>query len=84
MKSKKARIIFLAPNTEVSEELDTRLDALVNEAKQREIPVVYCLSKRLLGKAVQMTIKQSVITVFDPDGAYDLFKKIIRFVVPPS
>jgi ribosomal protein L7Ae-like RNA K-turn-binding protein len=82
VKAKKVRILFIAPNTEVSAELDERLLDLISQAQIKEIPVVYCLNKRQLGKAVQMTIKQSVIAVIDPDGAYDLFKKIIRYVSP--
>jgi ribosomal protein L7Ae-like RNA K-turn-binding protein len=82
VKANKVRIVFLAINTEASEALDDKLDALINEAKQREVPICYCLSKRLLGKAVQKTMKQAVVAVYDPDGAFDLFKKIIRYLDP--
>jgi ribosomal protein L7Ae-like RNA K-turn-binding protein len=76
----KTRLLLLAPNVEDSEELDERLNALLLEATQRDVPVLYCLSKRLLGKALQMSMKQSVVAVLDPDGAYDLFKLILQAI----
>lgn len=76
----KTRLLLLAPNTEASEELDHRIDSLLSLASEKEIPAIYCLSKRLLGKHAQMSMKQSVIAVLDPDGAYEHFKPIIRFI----
>ena len=74
------RLVLLAPNTESSEVLDEKIESMVCEAQCRNIPVLYSLSKRLLGKAVLVSMKQSVIGIFDPDGAYDQFKLIIRFI----
>ena len=80
VKTKHVRIVFIAPNTDVSEELDEKIDHIMLEARNREIDVMYCLSKRLLGKALQMSMKQSAVAVLDPDGAYELYRKISTFV----
>lgn len=76
------RLVLLAPNTEALEVVDDKLNHLIDEALVRQVPVMYCLSKRLLGKAVQLSMKQCVIAVLDPDGAYEYFKQIIKFINP--
>lgn len=76
------RLLLLAPNTEANEVMDEKIDLLIGEAQVRQVPVCYCLSKRILGKAVQLSMKQSAIAVLDPDGAYEHFKVIIKFLNP--
>ncbi len=80
IKANKAKLLLIAPNTEQSDELDAMLSQLIYEAAQKEIPTMYTLNKRQLGKSLQMSMKQSVVVVFDPDGAYDYYKKIIRYI----
>jgi ribosomal protein L7Ae-like RNA K-turn-binding protein len=82
IKAGKVRVLLLAPNTEANEAVDDKIDSLIEEARQREVPVCYCLSKRILGKAVQLSMKQSAIAVLDPDGAYEYFKIIVKFINP--
>jgi hypothetical protein len=76
----KCRLICLAPNTELSEEIDEKLNEIISLARRLEIPLLYCLSKKQLGKALQMSLKQTIVAILDPNGVYDLFKKIISFV----
>jgi hypothetical protein len=71
--------LLIAPNTEKSEEIDDKINAIIAAGLAQEVPVLYCLSKRLLGKALQMTIKQSIVAILDPNGAYDLFKTIVQY-----
>lgn len=82
VKSNKVRLLLIAPNTEESEVLDNKIESLMDEAATRDIPVCYCLSKRLLGKACQLSMKQSAVAVLDPDGAFEYFKAVIRFIRP--
>lgn len=77
---KHVRIVFIAPNTDVSEELDDKLALIIAEAQRRDMDIMYCLSKRLLGKALQMSMKQSAVAVLDPDGAFELYRKISAFI----
>jgi ribosomal protein L7Ae-like RNA K-turn-binding protein len=84
VKAGKAKLLLLAPNTEASEVLDDRIDALIAETRHREVPICYCLSKRLLGKSLQLSIKQSAVAVLDPDGAYEHYKVIVKYINRPS
>jgi ribosomal protein L7Ae-like RNA K-turn-binding protein len=84
VKAERAKLVLLAPDTEASDTLDGKLDAMLDEARRREVPVLYCLNRRKLGKAVRSSMKQAAVAVYDPDGAYDSFKKILAFVHAPT
>ena len=75
----KARLLLLAPDTESSEAIDDKLREILSLSFSKDIPCIWCLSRRQLGKAAGATIKQSVVAVLNPDGVYDLFKKIVTF-----
>jgi len=79
VKTGRARIVFIASDMEESETLDGKLQEMIEIGKAREIPILYCLSRRQLGKAVGSTFRQSAVAVHDPDGAYPEFKKIIAY-----
>jgi ribosomal protein L7Ae-like RNA K-turn-binding protein len=76
----RCKLVLLVPNTEINEEVDSKLQAIISLAQKNEIPLLYCLSKRQLGKSLQMTIKQTIVGIVDPNGIYDHFKKIISFI----
>ena len=80
MRTERAKIVFLAPDTEASAAIDAKLMALVEESKLREVPIVYCMSRRRLGRAVGSSMKQSAVAVLNPDGVYELYKKIVSSV----
>lgn len=80
LQQQKCRLLLLAPNTERNEEVDQKLHTIIDSAKSAHIPILYCLSKRQIGKALQMPIKQSIVGIIDANGVYDLFKKILAFV----
>jgi ribosomal protein L7Ae-like RNA K-turn-binding protein len=79
VKSSRARLVLVALDTEVSETLDGKLGDMITFAKEREIPVLMCLSRRRLGKASGSTFRQSAIAIIDPDGSYPEFKRVILF-----
>jgi len=82
VKAGNVRLLLLAPNTEANEAVDEKIGALIDEAQRREVPLCYCLSKRILGKAAQLSMKQSAVAILDPDGAYEYFKILVKFVSP--
>lgn len=84
VKANKVKALLLAPDTEASDAVDDKLQQLVALAIEREIVVLFCLNRRKLGRAVDNSMKQAVVAVFDPDGAYDKYKKIVAFCRPPS
>lgn len=80
VKASRARLVLLAPDTEVSDVLDNKVALIIQEAKERNIPVLYCLTRRKLGKSLGMSMKQSAAAIYDPSGVHDAFTKIIKFV----
>ncbi len=80
IKSGRAKLVLLAPDTETSDAIDSKLDVLVQLAKERGIPCVYCMRRRQLGKAVGSTMKQAAVAVVNAEGAHDHYKKIIHFI----
>ena len=73
-------MVLLAPDMETSEVLDAQLSNLAEEAAIRGIPSIYCLSRRQLAKALDVSMRQVAVAVFDADGAFELFKKIKSFL----
>ena len=74
-----ARLVLLPPDIEESLVMDKMVQTLLHEADKREIPVVYCLSRRRLGKALDNTMRQSAAAVYNPDGAYGDFKRVMAW-----
>lgn len=80
VKSRRAMLILLAPDTEISDVIDDKVQALVNDVKKHEIPVLYCLSRRRLAKALHVAMRQTAVAILKPDGTYTEFKKILKFI----
>ena len=80
MKAGLVKLLLLAPDSEASEAIEGVLNVLLEEARVREVPVLYCLNRRKLGKAAHSSMKQVVVAVIDADGAYENFKKVLTFV----
>lgn len=81
VKAGRVKMVLLAPNTEASVALDSKVLYLIRCATALNIPVMYALSRRLLGSALEMTIKQSCVGICLAEGAgYDLFRKMLDFV----
>jgi hypothetical protein len=70
----------LAPDTEDSDVIDDKIVSLIEEAQLREIPILYTLKRRQLGKAALSSMKQSVVSVCNPEGANDFYKRLLRFI----
>ncbi len=80
VKAKRAKLVLLAPNTETSDVLDDKIDDLIHECHDKEVPIIYCLNRRKLGKAIGKTIKMTTVTIYDPNGVYPEFKKILSYI----
>lgn len=80
VKSGRARLLLLAPDTEESDVLDSKITGMLAEAREKEIPVVYSLKRRQLGKAAGVTMKQSVISICNIDGVEKQFKFLVDMV----
>ena len=80
VKSGRARLVILATDCEISAALASKFNTLVRECAKKDdpIPILYALKRRALGKALNTDTKVSAMAIYDPDGAYPAFKKIMR------
>ncbi|CAM9975610.1 unnamed protein product [Ectocarpus sp. 6 AP-2014] len=81
VKAKKVRLLIVAPNVDaVGGEggLDDKVVEVIDKAREAEIPVVFALSKRKIGKALRKTIKVSAVGVYSFDGANEQQKQLKR------
>ena len=82
----RARLVLLAHDHEASEALDEKLRTLVHLAANKlddnydPVPVLCSLSRRQLGRALNTNMRQAAVAIFNPDGAYAEFKKIVAYV----
>ncbi len=87
MKSKKIIAVVMAPNIEKIETpggLDTVVQTIIDLGKEKEIPIIYALSKRLIGKALGKQVKMSAVGIYSADGAFDEFKEALRLTKEAS
>jgi selenocysteine insertion sequence-binding protein 2 len=81
IKSKKIIAVIMAPNIEkiiAPGGLDTVVNTIIELANERQIPVIYALSKRLIGRALGKQVKMSAVGIYSADGAFDEFKEALR------
>ena len=85
-KSGRARLILLASDSEQSEAIDSKLKTLITEASTRmdahdePIPILYCMNRRKLGKAIGTTIRVAAVAVYNPDGLFPVFRQIVEYI----
>jgi len=72
------KLIFLAPNIEASQGIDSSISAIIDAAKENDIPVIFTLTKRRLGAAFSKVVNVSAVGVYSADGAYEEFKSVIK------
>lgn len=72
--------VIIATNLEVVPELHSMVSALREECETREIPLLFALSRRRLGKAVGKSMKQSLVGIVNLEGVHQVWKQIISIV----
>ncbi|KAL0484957.1 selenocysteine insertion sequence-binding protein [Acrasis kona] len=83
LKSGRIHYIVMAPNIEKIESkdgLDDMIQSIIKIASEKNVPVVYALSKRKIGKALGKQIKVSVVGIYNADGAFDELKTALNLV----
>lgn len=61
------KLVLLAPDTETSSELDKQLATLASACFDRNVPILYALSRRVLGKAVLTGLRQAAVAITNID-----------------
>ena len=76
IRARKVKMIVMANNVDQYGALDVKLQEILDLAKEHDLPVIFELNKRKIGKALGKTIKVSVVGIENADGAYEPFKKL--------
>lgn len=78
--AKTSKVVIIAPNIEKIESeggLDDRIQAIIADAREKEVPVVFALTKRRIGKALNIQAV-SIVSVLDYNGADEEYKKAVK------
>jgi len=76
IRARKIKMIVMANNLDMYGVIDSKLQEILDLAKEEDVPVFFELNKRKLGKALGKTIKVAVVGIQSSDGAHDPFKKL--------
>jgi len=79
LQNKAVAALIVAPDIEETSggALENKIAALKKQGEQENVPVIFALSRRQLGAAVQKNVSISVLAVQDTRGAEDLFEEML-------
>ena len=80
IRARKMKMVVMANNLDEYGAIDSKLQEILDLARVGELPVLYELNKRKLGKALGKSIKVSVVGIQNADGAHEQFKKLKKMV----
>jgi selenocysteine insertion sequence-binding protein 2 len=80
IRARKVKMVVMANNLDEYGAIDSKLQEILDLARVGELPVLYELNKRKLGKALGKSIKVSVVGIQNADGAHEQFKKLKKMV----
>mmetsp|Transcript_62742 Transcript_62742/g.107728 ORF Transcript_62742/g.107728 Transcript_62742/m.107728 type:complete len:276 (-) Transcript_62742:325-1152(-) len=82
IKSGKVKCVVVAPNIDEGHfagGLDDTVNDIVASGRAAEgCEVLFALSKKKLGKALGKHVRVSAVGIYSMDGAYDIYKKVIK------
>ncbi|XP_069481756.1 selenocysteine insertion sequence-binding protein 2 [Ambystoma mexicanum] len=84
LKLKKIKCVIISPNCEKIQSkggLDETLQTIIACACEQNIPFVFALNRKALGRCVNKAVPVSVVGIFSYDGAQDLFHKICELTM---
>ncbi|XP_062399744.1 selenocysteine insertion sequence-binding protein 2-like [Sardina pilchardus] len=77
----KVKCVIISPNCERIQSkggLDEALYTIINTCREQDIPFVFALSRKALGRCVNKAVPVSLVGIFNYDGAQDLYHKMIE------
>lgn len=80
LRAKKCKMVIMANNLDEYGVIDDKLQEILDLCEEWDVPVVYELNKRKLGKALGKNIKISVVGIQNADGAQEQFKKLKKII----
>jgi selenocysteine insertion sequence-binding protein 2 len=80
IRTRKVKMVVMADNLDEYGAIDSKLQEILELARVGELPVLYELNKRKLGKALGKSIKVLVVGIQNANGAHDQFKKLKKML----
>lgn len=80
IRAHKVKMVVMANNLDEYGAIDSKLQEILDMATADELPILYELNKRKLGKALGKSIKVAVVGIQNADGAHDQFKKLKKML----
>ncbi|KAJ7335620.1 hypothetical protein JRQ81_013561 [Phrynocephalus forsythii] len=84
LKLKKLKCVIISPNCEKIQSkggLDETLHLIIDYACEQNIPFVFALNRKALGRCLNKAVPVSVVGIFSYDGAQDYFHKMVELTV---
>ncbi|XP_042637652.1 selenocysteine insertion sequence-binding protein 2 [Orycteropus afer afer] len=84
LKLKKLKCVIISPNCEKIQSkggLDDTLHTIIDYACEQNIPFVFALNRRALGRSLNKAVPVSVVGIFSYDGAQDQFHKMVELTM---
>ncbi|NXQ26146.1 SEBP2 protein, partial [Alaudala cheleensis] len=81
LKLKKLKCVIISPNCEKIQSkggLDETLHTIIDCACEQNIPFVFALNRKALGRCVNKAVPVSVVGIFSYDGAQDHFHRMVQ------
>ncbi|KAL7455359.1 hypothetical protein ACHAWC_006896 [Mediolabrus comicus] len=78
IRAHKVKMVIMANNLDEYGAIDSKLQEILDLSHSEDVPVVFELNKRKLGKAVGKSIKVSVVGIQNVSGAEQQFKQLKR------
>ncbi|NWW80414.1 SEBP2 protein, partial [Climacteris rufus] len=81
LKLKKLKCVIISPNCEKIQSkggLDETLHNIIDCACEQNIPFVFALNRKALGRCVNKAVPVSVVGIFSYDGAQDHFHRLVQ------
>jgi len=76
VRAKKIKMVVMANNIDEYEAVCEKTQEIIDLCRASDIPILFELNKRKLGKALGKTLKMSIVGIQNADGAYEQFKKL--------
>ncbi|KAH0628187.1 hypothetical protein JD844_009035 [Phrynosoma platyrhinos] len=84
LKLKKLKCVIISPNCEKIQSkggLDETLHLIIDSACEQNIPFVFALNRKALGRCLNKAVPVSVVGIFSYDGAQDYFHKMVELTM---
>ncbi|XP_067425424.1 selenocysteine insertion sequence-binding protein 2 isoform X2 [Emydura macquarii macquarii] len=84
LKLKKLKCVIISPNCEKIQSkggLDETLHTIIDCACEQNIPFVFALNRKALGRCLNKAVPVSVVGIFSYDGAQDHFHKMVELTM---